>query len=244
MLSAALLVVVNAIPLVGVLLWDWSLLLILVLYWIESGIIGVLNVFKMAFARAPEPEQPPGAEAEGGLRLTFRMNGAAQEASRFVLIPFFIMHYGIFWVVHGVFVFALAVFAGLGTAALDPDGPSSGPMDPGRLDTGVMLTAATGLAASHLVSFLVNYLGRREYLRATPGGQMMTVYGRVVILHLTILGGGALIGRFGTPVAALVVLVVLKTALDLSLHIREHRRAQIAASAPSGRSAPAEPSAR
>jgi hypothetical protein len=47
-LSAAVLVAVNAIPLIGVAFWGWSLMMILVLYWVESGIVGVINVFKIA----------------------------------------------------------------------------------------------------------------------------------------------------------------------------------------------------
>lgn len=51
-LSAAVLVAVNIVPLVGVAFWGWSLMLILVLYWIESGIVGLINVFKIARGRA------------------------------------------------------------------------------------------------------------------------------------------------------------------------------------------------
>ena len=49
-LSAAVLVAVNLVPLVGVAFWGWSLMLILVLYWIESGIVGAINVLKIARA--------------------------------------------------------------------------------------------------------------------------------------------------------------------------------------------------
>ena len=51
LLSAIVLVAVNLIPLVGVAFWGWSLMLILVLYWIESGIVGVINIFKIARAQ-------------------------------------------------------------------------------------------------------------------------------------------------------------------------------------------------
>ena len=50
-LSALLLVAVNLVPLIGVAFWGWSLMLILVLYWIESGIVGAFNVLKMAAAQ-------------------------------------------------------------------------------------------------------------------------------------------------------------------------------------------------
>ncbi len=105
-LSAAVLVAVNLIPLIGVAFWDWSLMMILVLYWIESGIVGVVNVFKIA--RAEGPIEVPAA----GSRVTIRMSGVAAGLARGGIIGFFILHYGLFWLVHGVFVFLLPVFAG------------------------------------------------------------------------------------------------------------------------------------
>jgi hypothetical protein len=44
-----------------------------------------------------------------------------------------------------------------------------------------------------------------------------------VVLHLTIIFGAFAITLIGTPIAALVVLVILKTALDLRFHIASHR---------------------
>jgi hypothetical protein len=93
---------------------------------------------------------------------------------------------------------------------------------------GVGLSAAL-LAVSHGISFSVNYLGRGEYLHVSPEQQMMSVYGRVIVLHLTIIFGAFVIGFFGTPFAALVLLVGLKTLIDLFFHLREHRRASVVA---------------
>ncbi|HYI67321.1 MAG TPA: DUF6498-containing protein [Candidatus Limnocylindrales bacterium] len=217
-LSAVVLVAVNVIPLIGVAYWDWSLMMILVLYWIESGIIGVINVFKIA--RAEGPMSMPGT----GSRITIRLTGTAAGLARGGIIGFFILHYGMFWAVHGVFVFLLPVFAGLSMV-----GAGFAPADFGPLPLDGLLLSALALAASHVVSFFVNFLGRREYLGVSPQGQMMSVYGRVVVLHVTVLGGAFLVGLFGTPFAALVLLVVLKTAADLFFHLREHRPAPVAA---------------
>lgn len=41
-----------------------------------------------------------------------------------------------------------------------------------------------------------------------------------------ILGGGFLVEILGTPVAALVLLVVLKPAIDLRAHPKEHHKAE------------------
>ena len=49
--SAIALVIANAIPLVGVLFFGWSLITILVLYWVENGIVGFWNIPKIALAR-------------------------------------------------------------------------------------------------------------------------------------------------------------------------------------------------
>ena len=54
---------------------------------------------------------------------------------------------------------------------------------------------------------------------------MGSVYGRVIVLHLTIIFGSMVIAFLGSPIGALLVLVVLKTAFDLGLHLRERRAA-------------------
>jgi len=216
-LSALVLVAVNLIPLIGVAFWDWSLMMILVLYWIESGIVGAINIAKIAAARG-------NAIGIGGRGITVRINGMASGLARGALIGFFIFHYGMFWLVHGVFVFLLPLFAGMNSIA---DG-SFAPADFGPLPLDGLALSALALAVSHVVSYFVNYIGRGEYLLASPQGQMMSVYGRVVVLHITIVAGASVIGLFGTPLAALVLLVGLKTAADLFFHMREHRRAQAA----------------
>ena len=47
-------------------------------------------------------------------------------------------------------------------------------------------------------------------------------YGRVIVLHIAILGGGFLVMALGSPVAGLALLVVLKIALDVRAHLKQH----------------------
>jgi hypothetical protein len=217
--SIAALVVSNLAPLFGVLFGGWSLLLLLMMYWIESGIVGAVNVAKMAMARGTEPRH-------GGYR--FPSRGAVGPGRRLVLIPFFILHYGLFWVVHGVFVLTMPIFVGMGsTTFARPEGASDfGLTGLGTIEPSGVVIAVIGLAISHVIAFFVDYLGRGEYLTVTPAAQMFSVYGRVVVLHATVLVGAGAIAVLGTPLAALVVFVLGKIALDVALHIREHRRAQ------------------
>ena len=120
-----------------------------------------------------------------------------------------------------MFVFLLPLFAGMSSG---PNG-SFAPADFGPLPLDGLALSALALAVSHGVSYFVNYLGRGEYLRVSPQEQMMSVYGRVLVLHITILGGAFMVALFGTPLAALALLVALKTLADLFFHVREHRRA-------------------
>ncbi len=52
-ISVLFLIAVNTIPFFGVLFFGWSLFSIMFLYWIENGIIGFFNIFKIALARVP-----------------------------------------------------------------------------------------------------------------------------------------------------------------------------------------------
>jgi hypothetical protein len=241
--AVALLVAANAIPLVGVLAFGWNVWTILVIYWLENGIVGVYNVLKMARAEAAP------AEGIGAVNLNGRpIQGSAKAA----LIPFFLFHYGIFWVVHGVFVLSFPLFAGigamagpdLGPGAIDPFAPDM-PLPPGFLPSapeerdltagfspGTVLLAVVALVISHGVSFWLNFLRGGEYQRVSAAGQMFAPYGRLVVLHITIIVGGIAISFLGAPAAAIAILVALKTLLDLGFHLAEHRRTGTAAQTP------------
>ncbi len=232
--SVVLLVAFNLLPLAGVLFWSWNVATLLVLYWVENGIVGLLNVPKMLLASGPD--EPPTREIDvrGIGPVTVPRRGMVDKAG---LIPFFLIHYGIFWVVHGVFVFTLPMIAAIRS---NPDSPPGGldPGFPGGLgssvdvfqgapvgpDLSAVALAAVGLAISHGASFLINYVGKGEYRRVSTAKQMFAPYGRLVILHLTILFGAFVSLTIGSPIGAIIVLVILKTIVDLQLHLREHGR--------------------
>ena len=231
--SVVLLVAVNLVPLAGVLLWGWNVATLLVLYWVENGIVGALNVPKMLLASGPDEPASRAVDVRGLGPVTVARSGMTAKAA---LVPFFIVHYGIFWLVHGVFVFTLPLFFGAGSLTgpglpFDlttlPDGSTiafdTAPVTTGP-DLGAVAWGAIGLAISHVGSFAINFVGRGEYRRVSAARQMFAPYGRLVILHLTILFGAFVSLAIGSPIGAIVVLVLLKTGLDLGLHVREHDR--------------------
>jgi hypothetical protein len=203
----------NAIPLFGVLFLGWDAFYIVLLYWAENIVIGFYNVLKMVFAAVPHP---------------------IAHLGKLFLIPFFIVHYGGFTAIHGFFVLALF--------HKDGQGPPMNGMDwPCFLVFVQMLfnvvrymysvippqvkLAVLALFISHGVSFVQNYLLKGEYATAKPDKLMGSPYGRVVVMHIAILAGGFLTMAVGSPAPLLVVLVGLKTILDVRLHNREHKKA-------------------
>jgi len=239
--SALLLIAANAIPLVGVLFFGWSLLTIVVLYWIENGIVGLWNLPRILFAQGSAiPTLPPlpddAATRDMGAAPGFVRLFASPRlayAGRAALALFFTVHYGMFWFVHGVFVFALPTFIGSGSNRIldgcgepDPSGSLQACAGPfGDLVWSNIAIAAGALFLSHGASFLFNYIGRGEYISASPTAQMGAPYSRVLVLHLTILFGAFAVAFLGSPVGALLLLVVLKTTFDLGLHLRQHAAA-------------------
>lgn len=212
-LAIAALVAANAVPVLGVFFFGWQLSVVMVIYWVESGIIGALNVPKILLA--------PGSAVPENFSATINgrqvdLSGPSEPKEGLHLYPentaiagFFVMHYGIFWVVHGVFVFT--VFA---------PAPFSGAYGLTTILLGVL-----GMVVSHTGSFLVNFVGNEEYRTASPGMQMKEPYRRVIVLHLTIVLGAFVVTAAGAPIAALLLLMGLKTVTDLHAHLKEHRRA-------------------
>ena len=198
--SAWVLVAANMLPLAGVLFWGWDVFPLLALFWMENVIIGVLNALKMLLADPAD---------------------AALWAGKLFMVPFFCVHYGIFTAVHGMFVFSL--FGAKDYQAADGFNPL-GPALRAAQTHDLWLPLAV-LAASHVFSFLWNYLYRGEFRRAQLGVLMARPYGRVIVLHLAILLGGFAVAMFGSPVWALVLLIALKIALDLKAHVKEHSKA-------------------
>ncbi len=192
--SALALVMANLVPLYGVLALGWKVAPILVFYWTENLVVGFFNALKMQHAQ--------GSVNNSGMTLNDR---PVTIDSRKGMIAFFIMHYGCFTLVHGLFVMIM-FGAGLRN---------------GLNQVGLALLILT---ISHWISYRRNFIGRGEYLRVSFTTLFWQPYARVVVMHMTILFGGALAEHLGAPLGALLVLVGLKTLIDLFAHWLEHKK--------------------
>lgn len=135
-----------------------------------------------------------------------------------VAVPFFVGHFGGFMAIHFMFIYYFFI------RGLQAAGP-----EPGVREAllGVFIPMWPALAAffvSHGVSFVVNFVGRREHAGATVAAVTGAPYKRIMVMQFAIIIGGWIVMALNNPVPALVLLCVLKTVVDLSAHRKEHSK--------------------
>lgn len=128
------------------------------------------------------------------------------HAMLLLFVPFFVLHYGMFTMAH--LTFLILYFR---------------PEDPESWSLVALVVPLVALIASHVYSYSAHFIGRQEYLYADPKQLMVQPYARIVALQVAILGGGWLVMWLGEPLIGLVLLVLVKIAIDVPAHRREHR---------------------
>lgn len=193
---ASSLIVYVVVPVVGILWFDWDWRSIILLYWLENVTMGLRNVIAMARSQTmPEP---------GTSEIT--INGIKQsgKAAKPALIIFFILHYGIFTTVHGVFVMVI-IFGGLFTG-FGRGMPAAEPINFGQI---LILWVIASV-----VQVVFEFMRPRDSL-PSPGAMFMSPYARIFVLHITIIGGAWIITAFNWPPIAAILLVALHFVADL-----------------------------
>jgi len=211
-LSIVALTVANLVPLFGVVFLGWDAAAIVLLCGIESLIIGCFNILRMILVRVDSP---------------------GKQVQKWFMVPFFCMHFGGFCAVHGFFL--LTFFkVGSGSDAFSSGQAWWGPFIFLQLLYSVVMRLwqsrppglewpVLGLAVSHGISFVKNFLYGQEYRSLKLNEIMMRPYKRIVLMQVAVIAGGVFVMKLGSPVALLCVLILLKIAMDVGLHVRSHR---------------------
>lgn len=190
-----LLIAGNLVPLAGVLWWGWDAYVIVFVYWMENGVIGLVNVLKIR-----------------------REEGAKPGTGRY-LSNFFVIHYGAFWLVHGLLLFLLTGF---------PNFDASLP----RISVLGIALAIVTLTVSHFGNFYFVFLRERAYLTTNPMRQMFSPYPRLIALHVVLILGAVLAGTLGQPAILVLLLVLFKIGFELAVFAFDHQVAVTTRGAP------------
>ena len=192
----------DLMPVVGVLAFGWQVFPILLLYWVENIVVGVMTVLEMRRAQGPG--------IPGGFWATVRFNGvrlADMDRSKRSLIGLFCANYGIFTLIHGVFV--VVMFG----ATAEGGAPQAGPA--GVVAAWWFWLAVASLWLSHWLAYRREFVATGEFERVSPAQVMVRPYGRMIALHVAIVFGGWFIQSIGAPLGGLLILVAVKTACDV-----------------------------
>lgn len=195
--SSIALILVNLYPLIGFIFLDWNLANVLFLYWGENLVIGFYNVFRMLVVE----------------------DAKATIQDRVQAILFFLTHFGFFTFIHGIFVFFLTQ-------------TNLGVEKSVRVDPQIFLTfyfflksnliPLIGLFFSHGYSFVAIFLLGKERRQANIDRLFFRPYRRILIMHFTILLGAALANLSGQSDIIAILLILIKTFVDLYAHQLEH----------------------
>ena len=176
----------NLIPIIGVLFRGWSAGSILLLYWIENAIVGLYTLPRILMAQGENPE----------------INGRQNPPGRLGAAVFFTVHYGIFWIVHGVFAGVLAA----SFPRVEGDG---------LWTAGSFALAVLAMVATHGLMFWRTWIRTDARRTASPVGEMFKPYGRLIALHVTVLLGAFGLSQLGAPAWTVTLLCVGKMILEL-----------------------------
>ena len=197
--SVQALLLVNLIPLFGVIFFGWDMLELLLLYWSESGAIGFYMLLKLAvftWESNPDPKEKPS--------LLDKFSNTTG------IVLFFIIHFGAFMVGHLIFILGL----------LAPPGS-----DPIAIFS-PLLYGTLAFFLSHGASFVTNYLFGKEYKSTDIGKLTLAPYTRIVIMQVAIIFGIGLtfwmVPLGIPPIGPLLIIIAAKTLADINGHLQEH----------------------
>jgi hypothetical protein len=172
-------------------LLGWDAGQILVLYWFENIIIGILTLPRVLSARGGE--RGGGSNGNGPLGIGC----------------FFVVHYGFFCLGHGIFT--LVVLGKISAASPEPLLPQSAQSATG------FLWAVIAIAVLHTIIFVRDWIMAGSWRTATPTREMFRPYGRIFVLHITVLLGAWGISELSAPTWTILVLCLAKAVLELAM---------------------------
>ena len=194
-----LLILLNAIPIYGVLKWGLKSFDLIFLYWLENLVIGAFMILRMVIRS---------------------YSHAVELAIPVFLVPFFTFHYGMFCYAHGTFVVSLF---GKG---LQPElaGLNVQEIILPLIESRQLFWPFIGLLAYQLLDW-VRDISERGL--GSDGIKQLTVapYRRIVVLHITIIASGFALGTLHEPLLGLLLLIAFKTGMDIYHWNKDERMA-------------------
>jgi len=187
-----LIVIGNIIPLIGVLFFNWEIGHIITLYWIENIILGLWNIPRILFA--------------------------GEDTNRFKNLPitiFFVVHYGIFCFVHGIFIVGLVTYS-----QIESFDNIAGAEILSTVSSFASVTFTIGVISMFISigwDVVKNYILNEEHKKWKASKAMSYPYAHIVVVHVAIFAGAFGAVLLGAPLALLIALIIGKTLIEFRM---------------------------
>ncbi|MES2601664.1 MAG: DUF6498-containing protein [Pseudomonadota bacterium] len=202
---AAILILSNLVPLAGILFWGWDTFVLLCLYCLETAVIGFWTI-----ARVATMSRDPGSAAGRSIAGTLALAG------------FFTVHAGLFMTVHMLFIYTL--FAGPWTGRIHDARDFIRLIVIGKDLWIPLLALFVGQGAIFINDAVNRFVFAKVPLSGADTGAIMGgFYKRIVIMHVAIMGGAFIAQAIGTA-APLIVLVLLKIAIEIRFQMNSSKQ--------------------
>lgn len=183
---------VDLFPIIGVIVFGWSAAPLVMLYWMENLIAGVMTLPRIFLSGA----------SFGAIGLLLSLFFCA----------FFIIHYGLFCAVHGSF---LMMFISLSEGSID--GQLSSLMDvPAMVAFGLTSAQHVDWFVYSIIAFqalvlIFEFLIKKEWLNTNPLAEMFAPYSRILVLHFAIFAGAGALFVLGQPIVGVLALILFRS---------------------------------
>ena len=209
-------------PLVGVFVWGWSAREVVLIYWAENVIIGFWQLIKMLVVTLKKGEG----------------NGEKSIFGAVFLMGFFSIHYGGFCAVHGVFALSLT-----GGGDVDMSFNESAKWWGPLIFLGLLLSivrqvwealpeaglwSIVSLFAMRGLGVWQDFIAPGHWRRAELSKLMSEPYKHIIVLHVSIIAGAALVMAFQGAWPILILIVLGKLLMDI-IQLRKASRSESSA---------------
>lgn len=196
---------VDLAPIYAVLVWGWGAAPLVLIYWAENVITGVMTLPRIFISAA-----------------NYGVPGMLIGA---FLCAFFTVHYGMFCTVHGFFVITLSQLGGAWGGGPDAVAVRIEPV--GSILDNLFLAIPAMIrfvmaSAPHadwilaiifvwqIVVFVWEFILKAGWKRSNPAEEMFAPYGRIIALHIGIFAGFGALLLLGQPMLGVLALILLR----------------------------------
>jgi hypothetical protein len=187
----------NLLPVAGVLAWDWSPIEVFVVYCLETIIIGLLTLVKMAIVTVDKRNE------------VWYTQGGKKIQPGFVLMLFFLVHYGMFVAIQmGLFfsVSGIADKANIGFFSFFYKWP--------YLLSNDSLLMLGAFFFCYGLKMIYDFIITRQYRSASLIWLMFEPYGRIIVQQLTVILGSTFLS-FGAGKVFIVIFAAIKIFFEI-----------------------------